>query len=268
MLNYIRSELYRSFKTKGNYIYFAIITVLLLLPPVLSKFDHDSAELQPAHLYGIWTMMALIGVYVSLAVFSAILRKSRGVQIQVLSQGISRAKVFLGDFVVLSLKSLALIVYVAFLSLLTAFIFTGRVDEMVMQAILSNDVIQRSHSALLLYLQALLFYCFFGLSVAAFALFCTYWVKNLGVAMAIFFVVGMFLPSFSRVVAGDRSFLSRLAQMIVNLMPYTYLNDFAFSNQVSGVPFLEISRDALVAWIGNVTLWTGLGLLTFYRKKY
>ncbi len=126
MINYIKSELYRLFHSKGSYLFIAICSVLLISVNVLlasvghsdPQFPYDRTDFSIAFISSGWSVLFILCALVASIVFGN--EHANHTMKNSISYGIVRGNIYLGKFIVALIYAL-----LAFLIILGLFIGTA-----------------------------------------------------------------------------------------------------------------------------------------------
>lgn len=237
MLNYLKSEFYRSFRQRAYYIFLLLCFALIVLVAVIANTEIMERTLD--NFLDVMRVIVIIGSVIFPAFFVSLNRKETGIHVQMNSFGLRRGTIFFGDFLMIALNMLIFALMLLAFAIGIGLLVFGRLPYSG-SAIPDFMVFVGRVYLLLLPLLAL---------AQAFG----YLFSNNGLAISLYFMLAFILPGILM------NFVNYKAiDIICKLMPTNYLmTDLGVSDP----------RWFTICIVFNLVLWLLLAGVTYKKKE-
>ena len=251
MLNYMKSEWFRTFHRKYLYITTGCLCALVILASVFLKVNedvmYDMTDYMGTFLLSIVTTGLSMGYYLTMIVADMIFSDEYKHQTlkNTVSYGISRVKIYLGKLISGLMAGVLVMTVTVAVTVVTALLVFGTDAEF--SGYLLNTMLPKLLAFIPLWMG--------GVAMGTMMLFL---LKNTAAAFA-FLGVAMVLP----MIFGYISPLYPIFGEIKNLMVVTKINLVSNASLVSG----SLMADCWITGLAAVVMYTVIGALVFSRKE-
>lgn len=243
MLNYLRSECYRHLRQRSLWLFFLFcLAVIVMCAWSFKKAGTAPITTERFLNFGL-TSILLLGAIIFSAVFSAFVHKERGIHVQMISSGMTRGRIFFGDYVSLMLMT---VVFAAVLSGIS--IAVGAI-------VFPKSAGGNLSLVALDFLKTIGGVCLVLVPWNAMALGLNYLVPNKGAAITIFFAVGL----ISYPIVGALSLRHEFLTVLLEFYPITHL-EMLLRHSLQ-------AKEFTVCVVGNLAVWFGLGTIAYFRRE-
>ncbi|MEG2789487.1 MAG: ABC transporter permease subunit [Romboutsia sp.] len=257
MLNYIKSEFYRNFNTKGNHIFlFSSMAFVVFINVALGlfansqpNFPYGTTKFSLTNFYNYMGLLMLISSYLVSLVFGQELKNSTFKNS--IASGISKSKIYLGKFLVELVICTINLVLIS-----TAYVIAAYVMLEDSGVVYLNDFIQA------------IIACYPLLLVGMTAIHCFYCIcDNESVAVAIWSIIMVFIPLLISMAGRSINILGKISRWL----PWNMFGNATFDENTNRIIMLWSNPDGFrrcfIVGVIGVVLFYILGLVIFKKKE-